>query len=86
MDIPTILFRNPYDYTKVKKLMENKEQYIIVKFDSVSVHNLNVQGMMNVIQDYLHIYGYRVKEYGQENASKDDERDVKGYLYERVGE
>ena len=47
----TILFRNNNDHVKVKKAMENKEQYIVVKFDEVSVNNLNVQGMMNAIQD-----------------------------------
>lgn len=80
----TILFRNNNDHVKVKKAMENKEKHIVVKFDEVSVNNLNVQGMMNAIQDYLVIYDYRVKEYGKDNSSDND--DMLGYLYERVGE
>ena len=78
MDI--IEFRNQNDYLKVKKLMENKEDYIAIKFDEYSVNNLNVQGMMNMIQDYLIKYGYTVKEYGEANG----EKEVQGYLYERV--
>lgn len=75
-----VLLRNPYDYLKVKYAMENKEQEIVLTFDDISVENLNVMGIMNVIQDYLHIYGYKVKEYGESNTDKK----VKGYLYERV--
>lgn len=83
MEVKTVLLRTPNDYLKVKKAMENKEPYVAVKFDRISVKNLNVQGMMNVIQDYLHIYGYKVKEYGTDKSvSKDHE--AKGYLYERV--
>lgn len=78
----TILFRNNHDHVKVKKAMERKEQHIVVKFDGISVNNLNVQSMMNAIQDYLIIYNYRVKEYGRDNST--DNEDVQGYLYERV--
>lgn len=79
-----ILFRNNHDHVKVKKAMENKEQYIVVRFDEESVNNLNVQGMMNAIQDYLVVYGYKVKEYGKDNST--DDESMLGYLYERVGE
>lgn len=86
MDIPTVVFRSPYDYLQVKEHMQNKEPFVVVKFDAISVKNLNVMGMMNVVQDYLHLYGYRVKEYGSDNSSQDEDLAVKGYLYERVGD
>lgn len=75
-----ILLRGAYDYLKVKYAMENKEKYVAVAFDDTSVETLNVMSMMNVIQDYLHMYGYRVSEYGKMNTDED----VKGYLYERI--
>lgn len=76
-----ILLRTPNDHVKVKKLMENKEEFVAVKFDGISVNNLNVQGQMNAIQDYLNIYGYKVAEYGEDNLALDKE--TKGYLYIR---
>lgn len=75
-----IMLRNPDDHIKVKRLMERKEKYVVVKFDGKSIETLNVQGIMGAIQDYLVIYGYQVKEYGEDNS--DDK--VQGYLYERV--
>lgn len=77
-----ILLRNPDDHVKVKRLMENKEEFVAVKFDTVSVATVNVQSQMNAIQNYLNIYGYRVLEYGTDNLGLDKES--KGYLYARM--
>lgn len=77
-----ILLRNPDDHVKVKRLMENKEEFVAVKFDTVSVATVNVQSQMNAIQNYLNIYGYIVLEYGKDNLGLDKES--KGYLYARM--
>lgn len=79
--ITEVLLRNPDDHVKVKNLMSNKEKLIAVVFDDVSLQNLNLQGIMGAIQDYLIIYGYQVKEYGVNNTEGSNSS---GYLYERL--
>ncbi|BBM81342.1 hypothetical protein [Staphylococcus phage KSAP7] len=82
MDIKTVHLTSDNDHLKVKKLMENKEKYIAVTYDNKSVSKVNVVMVINVIKDLVHMYRYKIVEYGLSNNDKDKE--MVGYLLERI--
>ncbi|WAW12018.1 hypothetical protein [Staphylococcus phage SAP6] len=82
MDIKTVYLISDNDHLKVKKLMENKEKYIAVTYDNKSVSKVNVVMVINVIKDLVHMYRYKIVEYGLSNNDKDKE--MVGYLLERI--
>ncbi|ARQ95924.1 hypothetical protein qdsa001_168 [Staphylococcus phage qdsa001] len=82
MDIKTVYLTSDNDHLKVKKLMENKEKYIAVTYDNKSVSKVNIIMVINVIKDLVHMYRYKIVEYGLSNNDKENEK--VGYLIERI--
>ncbi|BEU75316.1 hypothetical protein RNIID_1040 [Staphylococcus phage phiRNIID] len=82
MDIKTVHLTSDNDHLKVKKLMENKEKYIAVTYDNKSVGKVNIIMVINVIKDLVHMYRYKIVEYGLSNNDKENEK--VGYLIERI--
>ncbi|BBI90273.1 hypothetical protein MRS_156 [Staphylococcus phage MR003] len=82
MDIKTVYLISDNDHLKVKKLMENKEKYIAVTYDNKSVGKVNIIMVINVIKDLVHMYRYKIVEYGLSNNDKENEK--VGYLIERI--
>ncbi|AFV80967.1 hypothetical protein O151_gp102 [Staphylococcus phage vB_SauM_Remus] len=82
MDIKTVHLTSDNDHLKVKKLMEDKEKYIAVAYDNKSVSKVNIIMVINVIKDLVHMYRYKIVEYGLSNNDKENEK--VGYLIERI--
>lgn len=82
MDIKIVYLTSDNDHLKVKKLMESKEKYIAVTYDNKSVSKVNVVMVINVIKDLVHMYRYKIVEYGLSNNDKENEK--VGYLIERI--